>query len=222
MIEKWKSMSEDYEFSLHPISFFGLSWNCPSLKDKDQAPALSSHALPNTGSLCHEFDFAKVAMGWHEEGLSFQIFVDQPFTKSFFPDPEKGDSVELFIDTRDLKSAGFNTRFCHHFYFLPKAIDDHLAGESTHFRTEDSHPLCDPALLSCQTKLASRSYTMRIFIPKECLHGYEPSQFDRLGFTYRINRMSGEPQHFSVTSKEFPIDQQPSLWSSIKLGRLLV
>lgn len=212
-------MSDEYDFSLHPISFFGLSCNCLPLKDKDKAPSLTTHVLPNTGNLCHEFSFAKVAIGWHDEGLGFQILVNQAYTKSFFPEVQKGDSIELFIDTRDLKSAGFNTRFCHHFYFLPQVVDDHLAGEITHFRTEDSHPLCDPSLLFCQTKLASNNYTMKIFIPKECLHGYDQSQFDRLGFTYRINRVSGESQHFSVVSKEFPIDQQPSLWSSIKLGR---
>lgn len=210
-------MLEEYEFSLLPISFFGLSWDCPVLKNLEQVPSLSFHALPNTGSLCHEFDFVKVAMGWHEDGLKFQIHVNQACTKSFFPEVQKGDSVELFIDTRDLKSAGFNTRFCHHFYFLPKAVDGNYAGEVTHFRTEDSHPLCDPNLLICQTNLSSHSYAMQIIIPKNCLHGYEPSQFDRIGFTYRINRHSGTPQHFSVSSSEFPIEQQPSLWSSIKL-----
>lgn len=211
-------MSEEENlFSLRPVSFFGLSSDCHRLKDRDKAPSFTSDALPVTGDLCGEYIFAKVAMGWHEEGLGFQIQVNQPFTKSFYPELYKGDSVELFIDTRDMKSAGFNTRFCHHFYFLPQPVENHLAGEITHFRTEDSHPLCDPKLLECQTKFGAKSYTMRIFIPKECLHGYDPSQFDRLGFTYRINRMSGEPQHFSLVSQEFPIDQQPALWSSVRL-----
>lgn len=211
-------MSEDYDFSLRPISFFALSWNCPFQGDKSKPPSLPSQVLPSTVGLCDQADFAKVSMGWNEEGLGFQVIVNTNRTQSFFPNLQKGDSVELFIDTRDLKSAGFNTRFCHHFYFLPQLIDNHpIAAEITHFRTEDSHPLCDPTLLVCQTKLAGNSYTMKIFIPKECLQSYDPSQFDRLGFTYRINRMNGESQHFSVTSEEFSIDQQPSLWASIKL-----
>lgn len=211
------SESENLEFSLRPISFFGLSWNCPPIKNKKQWPNLITHGLPNTGNLCSEFDFAKVAIGWHEDGLAFQVFVYQPHTKSFFPEVQKGDSVELFIDTRDLKSAGFNTRFCHHFVFLPQAVDGHLAEEITHFRTEDSHPLCDPSLLVCQKELAKSSYILQIFIPKECLHGFDPSQFERFGFTYRINRANGQSQHFSVTSKEFLIEQQPSLWASLKM-----
>jgi hypothetical protein len=49
------------------------------------------------------------------------------------------------------------------------------------------------------------------------LYGYDPKQFDRVGFTYRINRHGGNPQHFAVVSKDYQIDQQPSLWGSIKL-----
>jgi hypothetical protein len=210
-------MFEEKTFSLTPVHFFALSTDCHYLSKKDRAPSFSTHLLPSTSRLCHEYSFAKVAMGWHEEGLAFHIHVDQAYTESTFPNLEKGDSVELFIDTRDLKSAGFNTRFCHHFYFLPKPIDDHSHGEITHFRTEDSHPLCDPQQLQVQTAIAYSSYTLKIFIPSQCLYGYDPRQFDRIGFTYRINRCGGHSQHFSVVSQEYQVDQQPSLWSSIKL-----
>ena len=121
------------------------------------------------------------------------------------------------IDTRDLKSAGFNTRFCHHFYFLAQAVEGQQAGEITHFRTEDRHPLCDSQALECQIKSSSKDYILQIFIPSQCLYGYDPKQFDRLGFTYRINRVGGHPQHFTVVSEEYQIDQQPSLWGSLRL-----
>ena len=58
---------------------------------------------------------------------------------------------------------------------------------------------------------------LQIFIPAECLHGYDPEQFDRLGFSYRINRYALPPQHFSVVTKEYQIEQQPSLWSHMRL-----
>lgn len=208
---------EENSFSLNPLSFFTLSWDCRRLKNKETFPSLTNDLLPSLHPLSSEYQFAKVAMGWHEEGIGLQVKVNQRFIKSVFPEVQKGDSVEIFIDTRDLKSAGFNTRFCHHFVFLPQAVESHLAAEVTHFRTEDSHSLCEPHLLKCQTKLEADGYNMKIFIPSECLHGYDRLQFDRIGFTYRINRASGEAQHFSVLSSEFPIDQQPSLWSSMRL-----
>ncbi len=211
MFEKEKS------FSLNPVHFFAISCDCLRLVKKDQEPPFRTHSLPSTSKLTQDYPFAKMAMGWHEDGLAFSIMVDQPFIRSHLPDVTRGDSIELFIDTRDLKSAGFNTRFCHHFFFLPEPIEGEQKGEITHFRTEDSHPLCDPQLLECKTQLGKKDYKIKIFIPSQCLYGYDPKQFDRIGFTYRINRTSGHPQHFSVVSQEYQVDQQPSLWASIKL-----
>jgi hypothetical protein len=203
--------------SLNPVNFFALACDCRYLAKKEKTPSFSQDTLPSTHRLTQEHSFSKVAMGWHEEGLGFQVQVDQPFTRAVYPDFKRADSIELFIDTRDLKSAGFNTRFCHHFFFLPQPVEGVSCGEITHFRTEDSHSLCDPQLLVSQTNATKNDYKIKIFIPSQCLHGYDPKQFDRLGFTYRINRVGGKPQHFSVVSQDYPIDQQPSLWASLKL-----
>jgi hypothetical protein len=100
---------------------------------------------------------------------------------------------------------------------LPQAVEGTIKGEKTHFRTEDSHPLCDPQALYCQAQLRKNDYQMKIFIPSQCLYGYDPRQFNRLGFTYRINRHEGKSQHFSVISPDYQIDQQPSLWGSLIL-----
>lgn len=216
--QKRDYMFDEQSFSLTPVNFFSIGCDCKKIVNRNSALSPFVHRLPDTSDLCQEYLFAEVAMGWHPEGLAFCIDVDQAYRQSVYPNIQKGDSVELMIDTRDLKSAGFNTRFCHHFFFLPKIVDDHLCGEITHFRTEDQHPLCDPQELDCQTKFSARSYKMNIFIPANCIYGFEPNQFDRLGFTYRINRFGGAPQHFSVTSQDFQVDQQPSLWASVKLA----
>lgn len=210
-------MLENSSFSLNPVHFFALSCDCRALSDKDQVPSLTAYALPSTHRLTQEDSFAKLAMGWHEEGIALHIQVNQAPTHLSYPHIEQGDSVELFFDTRDLKSSGFNTRFCHHFFFLPQAVDGISKGEKTHFRTEDSHPLCDSQALHCQTQVKKESYQMKIFIPSQCLYGYDPKQFDRLGFTYRINRAGDAPQHFAVVSQDYQIEQQPSLWGSIQL-----
>lgn len=204
-------------FSLAPIHFFALSLECRYWAKIPNPPSFSTHLLPATSRLCSEYAFARIAMGWHEEGIAWHIEVDQPHVRSSFPRLDRGDSIEIMLDTRDMKSAGFNTRFCHHFYFLPVPVEGEQWGEITHFRTEDRHPLCDPQLLHCEAELHAKSYQMKIFIPNQCLYGYDPKQFDRLGFTYRVNRVGGQPQHFSVISPDYQIEQQPSLWSSIRL-----
>lgn len=207
---------------LTPINFFQLSVDCSSLPKKGGFPYLNKknygkYLLPDTSQLCGEKSFAEVAIGWCAEGLEIYIRVDSPFQKAVYPEVSRGDSVELFIDTRDVKTSGFNTKFCHHFFFLAEGVEGHFAGEITHFRTEDAHPLCDPSDLKLKVLNQKTSYDLNVFIPANALNGYDPEQFFRLGFAYRINRFGGEPQHFSVTTNDYKIDQQPSLWSTLKL-----
>lgn len=203
-----------------PINFFQISADCHRVETgfpKLSGSRLRKYQLPDMSQLCHEFSFAEIAMGWNQEGIEIQASVSQPYRQARFPDVSRGDSLELFFDTRDVKTSGFNTRFCHHFYFLPEAVEGHMAGEITRFRTEDTHELCDPAELKLKPQLKSDGYVLHIFIPSHCLFGYDPEQFDRLGFAYRVNRADGPPQHFCVVSDDYQIEQQPSLWSSIRL-----
>lgn len=206
--------NEDFP-GISPINFFQIIHDCPYYSES--LIKKPSSQLPLTSAFCNETPFANVAIFWDEEGLHVYVDVSQAFKESAFPDITQGDSIELFIDTRDIKTSGYNTRFCHHFFFLPEALPEHQAGEITHFRTEESHPLADPELFEIKSTFHKKSYEMEIFIPKECLYGYDPSQFHRLGFTYRINRPDGPPQHFSATSDDFNIEEQPSLWGTLRL-----
>ena len=218
-------MFSEESFSLSPASFFQVSASCYYLPyQKESFPCLpkqkeKKYLLPDTSALCGEEAFAQVKMGWNEEGLEFLVEVDQPYQQSLFPNFTGGDSFEVMIDTRNVKTSGYNTRFCHHFFFLPESIDGKQAGEITKFRTEDAHELCDPLELKVNFQKNVKNYFLKIFIPASCLHGYDPEQFDKLGFTYRINRYGEAPQHFSTVSKDYQIEQQPSLWSQLKLIR---
>lgn len=217
-------MFEEPSISLSPINFFQIGVDCfyidPAKKSDVfwlNAQNHQKYLLPNTSALCNQEHFADVALGWNQEGIEAFVKIKEPFQQIYYPEIAKGDSVELFIDTRDVKTSGYNTRFCHHFFFLPEAAEGHVAGELTRFRTEDRHELCDPKELQVKATFKESSYQLNLFIPSQCLHGYDPDQFKRMGFTYRINRATGGSQHFSVTSEEYQIEQQPSLWSSVLL-----
>jgi len=204
--------------ALCPLDFFSMSADL--LFAKEIVPRKffrASHELPDTSFMLGEEHFAKVSMGWNEEGILINVEVEKSFEECFFPQVADGDSVELFFDTRDLKTTGFCTRFCHHFVFLPQEVQGIKAQEMTRFRTEDKHELCDSGLLKSDCDFSSSSYVLKIFISSDCLHGYDTKTFQRLGFTYRINRYKGQPQHFAVSSKYYTIAEQPSLWSSLEL-----
>jgi hypothetical protein len=211
---------------LTPINFFQLSVGCHELPKGAVFPSINAknyakYLLPDTSELCGDQEFAKIAMGWSKEGIEIFAKVENPtddtHRKVYYPEVERGDSLEVFIDTRDVKTATFNTRFCHHFFFLPEAIEGRFAGEITKFRTEDVHPLCDPADLKVKVVNQKGCYTLHAFIEANALVGYDPDQFKRFGFTYRMNRGEYTPQHFSIVTDDFQIDQQPSLWASVNL-----
>lgn len=203
--------------AITPVNFFPISWDCHFSKENLTASNFNKFAAPDLSDLCTEPKFADVSMGWSKEGLSLFVDVQKPMRRCSYPDVTRGDAFELFIDTRDVKTSGFNTRFCHHFFFLPEAVDEHRAGEITRFRTEDVHELCAADELQLKVQLKAHSYTLAIFIPAHCLYGYDPEQFDRLGVSYRISRPDGPAQHFSVVTEDYQVDQQPSLWSSVRL-----
>jgi len=199
-----------------PIHFFGVSLDLYEAEKKDLQ---KRHLLPDFSDLLIQDRFAKVSMGWQKKGLIFHIQVEQAFQDSFFPDYRKGDSIELFLDTRDLKSAGFLTRFCHHFVILPKKIDGIHAEEVTHFRSDDRHELCVGENIGVTTDFARNKYIVKIFVPSDCLYGYDPGTFDKLGFTYRINRFGGKPQGFSISSESLAIEKEPALFSSMQMRK---
>ncbi len=210
--------------AITPINFFQLSADILQLPEGagDHFPSLNKknyrkYLLPDTSQLCGETVFAEMAIGWHFQGIEIFLCVQKPFKQSCYPNVESGDSVEVFFDTRDVKTSGFNTKFCHHFFFLPEGVDGVSRGEITHFRTEDKHPLCNSEELKHKMVQDKGNYLMQIFIPHSCLVGYDPQSFNRLGFTYRINRSKGFSQHFSVVSEDFKIEQQPSLWASLTM-----
>lgn len=163
-------------------------------------------ALPDPAKWFGEEIFGDVAMAWNEEGILAEVLFHKEFAE--------GDSVELFIDTRDLKNAGFPHRFCHHFFLTSEG-----GSEITQFRTEDRHPLCDPKGIDVKTDFGKSNFRMHIFISSQCLHGYDTKLFNRIGFTYRLNRPRWESQHFAVSSRFYKIEQHPGLWATMTMRK---
>jgi hypothetical protein len=202
--------------AVYPLHFFSLSAHLNHLETPEQI-VKNKFLLPDTSELLAEESFADCRMSWNQEGVFLDVDVRKPLENILYPDFRKGDSIELFFDTRDLKTAGFPTRFCHHFVILPKEVQGIKVQELSKFRAEDTHPLCDPDDILSETTPTKKGFSVKIGIPSSALYGFDPTSFDRLGFTYRINRTSGAPQHFAISSKQYTIEQQPALWASLKL-----
>lgn len=204
---------------LEPLHFFNIGFAILKYKGKVESHLSKSHRLPNLTSVFDESSFAEAFLGWNEEGIFFDANVDvNKKIQIYFPDFRKGDSLELFIDTRAMKNASYTHKFCHHFVFLPLPFGEEgekiQAKEVTKFRGEETHDLADPSLFLVSTEETRKGYHLHIFIPKEALHGYDPLNFTRLGFTYRINRPYRPAQYFSASGDESQIEYHPTLWAT--------
>src|ERR1700719_3289701 len=135
---------EEEFYPITPVNFFQFSLDAhyrePNTFNKKN---IGQYILPDLSALCDDQCFADVYLAWNKEGIELTLQASKKFDQAYYPDIFKGDSFEVFIDTRDVKTSGYNTRFCHHFFFLPEAVEGFQKGEKTHFRTEDSHELCD-------------------------------------------------------------------------------
>lgn len=195
---------------LTPSQFFKMSCRVPYAKEIK---------LPDTSTLVSEESFATLSVEWNERGLRFVAEIKSRLKESSYPRVQEGDSVELFIDTRNMKSAGSITPFCHHFVFLPLPVDDIRAAELTKFRGEESRPMAQPYHFEIDVKEKLRTYTMDILISPNALYGFDPYELPHLGFTYRINRCHAEPQHFACTGRDAAIERSPSLWGTLILEK---
>jgi hypothetical protein len=208
---KWQEVLESMD-PLLPADFFSYQLSIPYSKDGNVKP------LFDVCELLDEEKFADLSLSWNEGGILGKATVYKPFKESFFPSYEKGDALELFVSTRETKK-GTTTRFCHHFIFLPAAVQGIQAQEITRFRLEDSHPLCNASDLSIECRSEKDSYELRFRIHEQALHGFDPQQFPKLYLAYRFHRYKAKPQHFPFSSERFDLLTSPSLWASITLQR---
>ncbi len=210
--------SHNDEIEILPGHLINLSFEALWVsKDKLKTFLSPKYFLPETTALFNEEHFADVALGYNEEGLAISLYVHQKFQGVSLPDFDQGDSLSLFIDTRNVKTSAFNTRFCHHFVVLAKDLEGIQVFEHTHFRGQEKRPYADPSLIFVESKFTKSSYQLHLFIPQEALYGFDILKCDQLGFSYSITRPYNDPQNFSCSAKDFKIEETPSLWASVKL-----
>jgi hypothetical protein len=198
-----------------PQLFFAFELNIKQFKKETWEKHRSEYLLP---SLCHLFrvdEFAKVFAAWDTDGLYFSIDCTVPEISVSYPDIQSGDSIELFIDTKNVKNAKIPHRFCHHFFFLPERVEGVLCKEITRFR-EDAHPLCQDTDLLCNIEKKKKGYSASIVIPSMAFCGYQGEEGASIGFSYRINRKNGPSQQIAYAPESTDIAAHPYLWITVQ------
>ncbi len=175
------------------------------------------YLIPSVATLLAEDPFYALGICWSLEGIKLFLRVDSKFGGSFFPDVEKGDGIEVFIDTRSNATSSVIHKYCHHFVFLPKEVDGVQAAEITRFKSDDRHDPAPFESFTVRSVLKGKCIDMEITIPEISLFGYNPDQVRKIGFACRVHRSSGSPGHFPLSEVDFKLKICPALWARMQL-----
>jgi len=215
------------ESLLAPTFLFRFSVPCLWAQRLWSAKGISlgkRHILPSFGELENRPLFADVRAAWNESGLAFTVRVlgknQQPWGR--VTRVEDSDGLHVWIDTRDMHSIHRATRFCHYFVFLPFAAGVGNTEPAARLlvinRARNSPKPIDDKLLRVRSEKRVNGYVLQAFIPAGAMTGFDPTEHDRLGFTYAVTDRELGQQSFTV-GPEFPFAEDPSLWGTLELCR---
>lgn len=167
--------------------------------------------------------FAVLKLAWNPHGLAVEIAVSgkcrPPRCR---PESiESSDAVHLWIDTRDTQTIHRASRFCHYFVAMP--CGSGIKGTAPWIRqfpvarAREDAPRVDPDQLLLEGECTKTGYRLGVWLPREALHGFDTETQRRLGFNAAVHDHELGLQVLTV-GDEFPIDADPSLWSSLELA----
>ncbi len=214
------------ELFIPPRAFFSFSFPCryrpePPRIDGNLRDWDDSYLLPDLMGVDGQESFASLYMAWNESGLFFGLEVKRKTRYKIDPrDYAKGDCLELWIDTRDVKDVHRANRYCYHFYFLPggtgRSGRQPIGRQTTIDRAREQAPPCPEDSIQLGLRRLKRMYQLEIALPAAGLSGFQPGEFDRLGFTYLLHDSEHGVQSWSG-GQDLPVDRDPSTWGTLEL-----
>jgi hypothetical protein len=204
-----------------PCRFVGT---VPTLEGDELVDLPESCRLDNFAALDERRNFADVRLGWNEGGIALQVEVsgkgDPPAGDA--ARPGSSDGFTLWLDTRDARSGHRASRFCHQFHFLPTGggpeKDEPVVVQTRIHRAQQDAPLAPDGAIPFRGKITRAGYRLEAFLPASVLTGLDPEQNPRLGVAYLVrDRELGEQMLGAGT--DFPLGEDPSLWSVLDLVR---
>ena len=181
-----------------------------------------SCALPELASLDGRTQWASVRVGCERQGDRNRDPGRRPGANAKSPDrPEGFATVNLWIDTRDTRNVSRATRFCHRFVTRLRLERDRKTlvadvEQRPIARATGDAPLASSDLFVARSELEKAGWSLELFLPARTLHGFDPETNRRLGFAYQIADHEREDQFLGV-GREFPLGENPSLWSTLEL-----
>jgi hypothetical protein len=182
-----------------------------------------SCVLPDLAPLEGQASWADVRVAWNPKGFALAVEVAGPSgpRKTQVERPEGMDGVQVWIDTRDTRNVSRATRFCHRFQARLVGLGTRGAlgvevSQRAIARAVADAPLVRPESIAARAERLKGGWRVELFLPAEALNGFDSETNRRLGFAYQVTDPDREDQFLGV-GREFPIGENPSLWSTLEL-----
>jgi len=163
---------------------------------------------------------AAVYLAWSEKGLA--VALDVRDSKVAVPDPRSfwlGDVLELFVDTRDKKTArGYETGD-HQLWLAPQIEQKRVYVGQWKRNAEIPATIFDIPGIQSATLRKGDGYVLECLIPAALLKNFKPAAGIRLGLNLNLS-VKGATQDREVFWPNAKADstEQPATWGTITLA----
>jgi hypothetical protein len=182
----------------------------------------ASCALPDGARLEGLESWAEVRIAWNARGLGIAVFAEGIADSQLAIDrPEGFADAQLWVDTRDTRDVSRATRFCHRFTAplrlrgTGRKLEVEVVQRPIARAVADA-PMSKTGLIESRAELTRSGWSLEVFLPAQVLNGFDPETNRRLGFAYQVSDHARNDQFLGV-GRDFPIGENPSLWSTIEL-----
>lgn len=204
-------------------AFFQVSFPCLFRSDPPKIDGAfndwdDTFLVPDLGSLDGQNPFGQIYMAWNDRGLYFGLQV-MGESKCDVDEkrPLRGDGLQIWIDTRDVRNAHRGSRYCHHFCFWPESGKISAGGRQFRLRRARAQArIQDSGMFQVASETLDLGYQMEIHIPADAMTGFDPDENNRLGFSYVLKDKKLGRQ-FWTADEILPVSYDPSLWGTAEL-----
>jgi hypothetical protein len=216
--------------ALLPQAFwFRIAAPCPRVEDMPQQDTRkrlldlpASCTLPEGARLEGRLPWAEVRVGWNSRGLGIVVQAEGFGDGQLAEDRVEGFAdAQFWVDTRDTRDVSRATRFCHRFAAAIRLRNPGRklvveVAQKSIARAVADPPMARSGDVESRAELTRTGWTLEVFLPAQVLNGFDPETNRRLGFAYQVSDHVRADQFLGV-GRDFPIGENPSLWSTIEL-----
>jgi hypothetical protein len=204
-----------------PIQRFDVTKSKTGLLDDLTWELGRGHLLPEFSSLSSRNASPDFYAAWHERGILIEVVVSMKSVKS----SSFMNSIGLvcYVDSRSSRGIHRANAYCHRFVFQctrPSSMKDRVQGQGELFsipRAKEQPPAVNRLDLPFELSLVSETrYRWRCFIKSSAMHGYNPVEFNEIGFSLKVNDPIAAGGGLARGDLA-PVFEDPSLWCRGKL-----